>query len=174
MALCGCADASGVGFGSTIQLCNQNLLFHHDIWGHDADSVSSNYKELHNLVESIEDGLCSGELHHTELFICTDNSTVEGAYYKGNTESHLLFNLVLHLHQIHLDGVLTLRIVHISGTRMIAQGTDALLRGDLTEGAMQGVPIASYLPFHLPSIDRSPALLSWLQSWIPLSAIRSL
>jgi hypothetical protein len=39
---------------------------------------------------------------------------------------------------------------------------------------MQGVPMASFLPFHLPSIDRSPALLSWLQSWIPLLAIRPL
>lgn len=174
VAIYGFVDASGAGFGSSFTSKHKHLLFRHGIWGRDADNVSSNYKELCNLLEAIEDGLLNHELQHTELFIFTDNSTAEGAYYKGNTNSKLLFDLVLRLRQIEMDGLMRLHIVHVAGTRMIAQGTDGLSRGDLTEGVLQGTPMASFIPLHLSALQRSPSLLSWIQSWCPVSDITPL
>jgi hypothetical protein len=174
LALYGCVDASGTGYASTLELANKHLLFWHGVWGRDADSVSSNYRELHNLVDTIEDGIREGDLAHTELFICTDNSTAEGAYYKGNTDSPLLFDLVLRLRQIDLNGLLKLHVVHMAGTRMVAQGTDALSRGDLTSVVMQGVPMPQYLPFHLSAITSSPSVLAWIRSWVPACTIQPL
>jgi hypothetical protein len=113
VAFYGFADASGSGFGSSFIGRDAKLFFCHGLWGRDADHVSSNYKELRNLLETIEDGLASMELLHTDFFIFTDNSTAEGAYYKGNTDSKLLFDLVLRLRQIDLSGLIRL---HISRT----------------------------------------------------------
>jgi hypothetical protein len=48
---------------------------------------------------------------------------------------------------------------------MIAQGTDGISRGDLTEGVMSGDPILSHIPLHLGAIDRSPGVLDWINSW---------
>ncbi len=171
LALYGCVDASGAGYASTIELPNKQLLFRHGVWGRDADSVSSNYKELCNHVEAIDDGIREGDLAHTELPICTDNSTVEGAYYKGNTDSPLLFDLVLHLRQIDLNGLVRLHVIHIAGSRMVAQGTDALSRGDLTSGIMQGVPMHQFLPFHLSVSNRCPLVLPWIHTWAPVPSL---
>jgi hypothetical protein len=38
--------------------------------------VSSNYREFVNLVQTLEQGVHSGKLHHTEVWIFTDNSTL--------------------------------------------------------------------------------------------------
>jgi len=171
IALYGFVDASGSGFGGSYTAQDGRLLYRHGIWGRDADHVSSNYKELRNLVDTVEEGTQSGELHHSELFIFTDNSTAEGAYYKGNTNSKLLFDLVLRLRQLDMGGLLRLHITHVAGTRMVAQGADGLSRGDLTEGIMQGASIESFIPLHLSALDRLPALLSWVQSWCPMPSI---
>ncbi len=119
IAIYGFVDASGAGFGSSFELPNKRILYHHGLWGQDADHVSSNYKELRNLVDAFEDGLQTGELLHTELFIFTDNSTAEGAFYKGNADSCLLFDLVLRLHQIDMSSSIKLHVTHIAGMQMI-------------------------------------------------------
>jgi hypothetical protein len=95
VAVYGFMDASGVGFGSTIALPDGYTLFRHGFWGRDVDDESSNFRELCNLVNTIEEGVLAGELVGTKLFIFTDNSTAEGAFYKGNSNSRLLFDLVL-------------------------------------------------------------------------------
>ncbi len=167
----GFVDASGAGFGSTFLLPNSHLFFCHEIWGRDADHMSSNFRELENLVDAIEDGIRVGELSNTELFVFTDNSTAEGAYYKGNSSSKLLFNLVLRLRLLEMSGSLHLHVTHVAGSRMVQQGTDGLSRGDYIEGVMAGASMLSYIPLHLSAIDRHPLLLSWLQSWLPSSGI---
>ena len=53
LALYGFADASGSGFGSTIQT-KEGLRVRHGIWGRDSTGSSSNFKELKNLVDTIE------------------------------------------------------------------------------------------------------------------------
>ena len=50
---------------------------------------------------------------------------------------------------------------------MVAQGMDSLSRGVLTEGVMEGVPVASFIPLHLDAYHRSPGLVPWIQSWVP-------
>jgi len=90
VALYGFGDASGHGFGGSIALKDGTTLFRHGLWPDGADGLSSNYRELGNLVSAIEEGLQLGQLQNTELFIFTDNSTAEGAFYKGNTPSRAL------------------------------------------------------------------------------------
>jgi hypothetical protein len=116
-------------------------------------------------VSAIEEGLALGHLVNTELFIFTDNSTAEGAFYKGNTPSRPLFELILWLRKIEMQGQLKLHILRISGTRMIAQGTDGLSRGDFTSGVMAGIPVLQFVPLHVSALSQSPALLPWIRSW---------
>jgi hypothetical protein len=141
------------------------------LWGRDADSVSSNFKELCNLVDSIEEGVQSGELANTELFILTDNTTAEGCYYKGNSDNRRLFTQVLRLRCLEMSASLRLHVIHVSGTRMIHQGTDGLSRGLLTDGVFAADPMKLHLPLHLSAPDRHLPLVSWVQSWCPDSSI---
>jgi hypothetical protein len=171
VAIYGFVDASGTGFGSTFLTHHTDLLFRQGVWGRDADHVSSNYKELHNLTDAVKDGLSSGDLTHSELFVFTDNSTAEGAFYRGNTDSQMLFDLVLRLRQLDMSGLIKLHIVHVAGTRMIQQGTDGLSRGDLTEGVMQGISMLLYVPLNSSAIQRSPPTLDWIRSWAPNPSI---
>ena len=46
----------------------------------------------------------------------TDNSTAESVYYKGNSSSQHLFELVLCLRKLEMRGVLVLHVVHVAGT----------------------------------------------------------
>jgi hypothetical protein len=170
VAIYGFVDASGVGFGSSMETPG-GLAFRYGLWGRDADDTSSNYKELRNLVEAVEEGVTSGELQNSELFIFTDNLTAEGAYYKGNTGSRLLFELVLRLRRLNMNGRLILHVIHVAGTRMIDQGTDALSRGDLHEGVMVGKEMISFVPLHLSAVARSPEVLDWVQLWCPAKGI---
>ena len=84
VAIYGFVDASGSGLGSSFLLPTNTLLVRHGVWGRDADSVSSNYRELRNLVDAVEAGVATGDLNNAELFIFTDSSTAEGAYSKGH------------------------------------------------------------------------------------------
>jgi hypothetical protein len=174
LAIYGFVDASGSGLGSSFQLPANTLLYRQGVWGRDADNVSSNYRELRNLVEAIEDGVQSGDLAEAELFVFTDNSTAEGAYSKGNSDSRLLFDLVLRLRTLDMSGSLRLHVIHVAGTRMISQGTDGLSRGDLTEGVLAGIPMLSFIPLHLSPLQRSPLLLDWIREWCPMRNINPL
>ncbi len=66
-----------------------------------------------------------------------------------------------------MTGQLRLDVLHVAGTRMIAQGTDGLSRGDYFGGIMAGHPMLSFVPIHLDAISRTPPLLAWIQSWAP-------
>ncbi len=174
VATYGFADASGAGFGSSIALPDGSTRFRHGFWGRDAESRSSNYRELRNLVETVEEFVQSGEHIGTELFLFTDNATAEGAYYKGNSDNKLLFELILRLRTLDMNGHLKLHVIHIAGTRMVSQGTDGLSRGDYTTGVMAGDSMSSFIPLHLSAFERSPSLLAWVQTWVPSPAIAPL
>ncbi len=91
----GIVDVSGTGFGSSFGLPGGTIAFQHGVWGKDSDSKSSNFRELSNLVEAIKVSATTGALDDAELFVFTDNSTAEGAFYKGNSPNRKLFELVL-------------------------------------------------------------------------------
>lgn len=58
---------------------------------------SSNFKELQNVVNTLEKEYESGNFHNQEVFLCTDNAVAERAFYKGNSKGPLLFELILRL-----------------------------------------------------------------------------
>ena len=64
-----------------------------------------------------------------------------------------------------MDCQLILHMVHISGKRMIAQGTDGCSRGVLMEGVMAGRDMLSYIELDKSAVVRHPPLLDWIRSW---------
>jgi hypothetical protein len=156
----GFGDASGKAFGSTFQV-DGFIRYRYGQWCSAIQEESSNYKELGNLVSALGEAVEDGTLEDCEVFLFTDNSTAEGAYYKGNSPSRKLFELVLQIRKIAMSAGLILHVLHVSGKRMIAQGTDGLSRGDHTEGVMQGRAMLEYVPLHLTAFERSPKLKDW-------------
>ena len=126
---------------------------------------SSNYRELCNLVDTLERLYIDGSLRGCELFLFTDNLVGEYTYYKGSSTSRMLFNLVLWMRKLQIYGDLILHVIHISGKRMQECGVDGLSRGNTTEGVMIGNRLLGYLPLHLSALERSKGLMKWIESW---------
>ena len=128
------------------------------------DDSSSNLRELKNLVQTLEK-MDEKELEGVEMFLFTDNSTAEAAFYKGSSSSEWLFDLVVRLSVLEMTRNCKIHIIHVAGTRMIAQGADGLSRGALTEGVMKGEAMKSFVPLHQSALERDPALEPWLRDW---------
>jgi len=161
----GFGDASGAGFGSSISGAS-GLRIRYGVWGTDNEGRSSNFRELRNLTEALEDNWETGDLHGAEVFVFTDNSTAESAYHRGTSSSQTLFDLVLRLRRMELCAGAKIHIIHVSGTRQISQGSDGLSRGVMTEGVMQGEEITDFVPIHLSAFERTDtALLEWIRDW---------
>lgn len=157
-------DASGTGFGSAFWI-QDKIHYRHGNWTVEIEDESSNFRELANLIFAIEEAYEAGLLSETELFLFTDNTTAESAYFRGSSSSRSLFDLVLKLRKLQMHGDFLLHVIHVAGTRMISQGADGLSRGDTSEGVMRGVPMLSFVPLHLSVLDRSPSLSNWVKSW---------
>jgi len=84
----GYADASGGGYGNTMGALD-SISYSHGIWGSECDGHSSNFRELANLVRTIDQGVQSGQLQHAEVWIFTDNSTAESVFWRGHSSSPL-------------------------------------------------------------------------------------
>lgn len=151
----GFGDASGSGFGSTIET-PEGLKYRIGTWGGDDDAESSNYKELDNVVTTIEEEAKCGNLADAVLFFFTDNSTVEAALYKGNSSSRKLFLLVVRFRKLQFVYGTQIIVSHVSGKRMIQQGTDGVSRGNLHEGVGSGMSMLGFIPLHLGATQRSP------------------
>jgi hypothetical protein len=123
---------------------------------------SSNWREFTNLVEFLERSVKGHELDGSEIFIFTDNTTSEAAFWKGTSSFPLLFNLVLRLRKLEMDANLIIHVVHVSGKRMIDQGTDGLSRADHSQGAVVGKDIHHWVPLNQSMFTRSKGLEEWL------------
>ena len=163
--LYGFGDASGSGFGRSV-LEPTGLSCTVGVWPKDNESMSSNYREFSNIVDTVKEQALKGNLRGSQFGLFTDNSTVESALHKGNTPSKLLFQLILKLRSIQLEYDCEILVTHVSGKRMIAQGTDGVSRGCLKEGVASGLPMLSFIPLHLNALERQPDLNSWLQMWM--------
>ena len=175
----GFGDASGKQFGGTISEdynCHRRRLsdtlegkrgirFRIGLWSALEEEESSNYKELFNLVEMVTIEARAGRLRNCEFFLFTDNSTAEGCFYRGSSKSPFLHHLVLSLRAIEMEYGMTLHVIHISGKRMIVQGTDGCSRGSLMEGVMAGADMLIFVDLGKGSIDRHPPLLEWIRAW---------
>jgi len=158
-------DASGAGFGSTWETHNGTIRYRYGLWGDDMKESSSNLRELLNLVDTLEKMKEEGDLSGTEVYVFTDNSTAELAFFKGTSKSLKLHELVLRLRLLEGSAHCKIHFVHVAGTRMIAQGADGLSRGNLTEGVMGGWNMGDYVPLHLGALERSEKLEGWIRSW---------
>jgi hypothetical protein len=158
----GFGDASGCGFGATLQF-GEDIEYEYGQWSWESQE-SSNWRELNNLVEFAEGKVRTKDLEGCELFIFTDNTTAEAAFWKGSSKSRKLFDLVLRLRKLEMEHDMIIHVVHVSGKRMIAQGTDGLSRADHSEGVMQGKPMVEFIPLHRDPLEREPKLKPWLDS----------
>ena len=158
-------DASGLGFGSS-WLSGAEVKYRFGIWGGNSKtSTSSNYRELRNLVETLERSGLDGELTGKEIFLFTDNSTAKSIAAKGSSTSPLLFELITRLYKLTMKFMCSVNLIHVSGMRMIEQGTDGLSRGDLLEGVLNGQRMLSFIPLHQTALEREPGLKGWISSW---------
>jgi hypothetical protein len=104
----------------------------------------------------------------------TDNSTTELAFHNGTSGSKSLFELVLRLRMLQLKHGAKIHLIHVAGTRMISQGTDGISRGNLLEGVMAGKEMISFVPISQTICERSPSMLSWIQSWTSRKDLKAL
>jgi len=148
----GFGDASKAGFGSTLETEN--------------GSQSSNFRELENLAQSLEVESEKGNLKGSEVFLFTDNSTAESAYFKGTSSSKKLFQIVMRLRKMEFASGIKINFIHVAGSRMIQQGTDGLSRGDFSEGVMKGISMLSFIPLHLTAWERASTLKQWIIDWM--------
>jgi hypothetical protein len=163
--LYGFADASGGGLGSSVLIPGTGIRCRTGVWGKDDEATSSNYKEFSNVVMTVEEEANAGTLNGAELFLFTDNSTVEAALYKGNSSNRLLFELIVRLRKVQMACNATILVSHVSGKRMIAQGTDGISRGEKNEGISQGSSMLSFIPLHLSAFERYTPLKNWILHW---------
>ena len=134
-------------------------------WGPDNTSQTSNWKAFCNIVTALEDEAREGNLAHSDVIMFTDNSTVESCCTRGTSSSPKLLDLVIQLRCLTTKYGLKINVFHISGTRMIAQGTDGVSRGFLGAGVMDGQAMTSF-------IERHPPLVEWIKSWTTHDLIR--
>lgn len=85
-------DASDNGYGAAIHV-DDKLNFMYSQWTSAKSEQSSNYRELRNLVNTVEKLYGEGILKNCELFLYTDNSVVDSAYCRGLYSSRLLLFL---------------------------------------------------------------------------------
>ena len=160
--LYGFGDASGAGFGATIQI-GQEIKYEYGQWTNQVtEEESSNWRELSNLVSMLQRLADDSKLSDCEIFIFTNNTTVEASFWKGSSKSRKLFDLILTLKELEFKHDFILHVVHVSGKRMIEQGTDGLSRGDHSQGVMTGRPMISFVPLHLSAFERSDKLKNWI------------
>jgi hypothetical protein len=168
----GFGDASGKGFGSSAERVNEpsaGIRIRRGFWCTEISECTSNYREFHNLLDTIQDMVHTSSLEGAEIYLFTDNSTAEAVYYKGSSDSPKLFDLMLTLCTLALSMGFDLHLVHVAGTWMIMQGTDGLSRGELQLGSLLDQP-SCLVPLHLdPLIRTDGCLLSWVYSWTGLS-----
>ena len=114
------------------------VRFQIGMWTTEEEKESSNYKELHNLVDMVTSKVKARKSKGCKFFLFTDNSTVESCYYCGSSKSKQLQSMVLELQMLEIEFGKTICIVHIFGKRIIAQDTDGCLQGSLMEEMMTG------------------------------------
>ena len=161
----GFGDASGTAFGAASKIAgSEEFHFQFGQWpSRVTEEESSNWREFTNLVEYLEERGQLGVLDDAEVFMFTDNSTAERAFWKGSSHSPKLCELVLRLRKLEMHSGVIIHLIHVSGTRMIRSGIDGISRGDHTTGIMEGEDLVSFVPVHLTAFERSPCLRPWLE-----------
>jgi hypothetical protein len=85
-------------------------------WCESIQEVTSNYRELRDLVNAMVQAAQEGRLEGCEIFLYTDNQTEEGDYSKGTTGSRSLFELIVMLYKLQMEFDFILHVIWIAGT----------------------------------------------------------
>ena len=86
-------------------------------------------------------------LTRSTVLLATGNSVVEVALYKGNLSSEKLFDVVVRLKKAEPHSSWkNILVTHVSGKRMIAQGTYGASRGNPREGIALGGAMIPFCP----------------------------
>ncbi len=116
----------------------------------------------------------AGRLKNCKLFVFTDNLMAEGCFYRGSSKLVHLHALVLELRTLEMTFGMTIHVIHIAGSRMIAQGTDGCSWGSMMEGVMAGRDMLSFVDLLQNAVKRRPPVLEWVQSWTNLPKLEPL
>ncbi len=139
-------DASGKANGAVV-VTQYGLDYASGVWSQQWRGKSSNVREAENLtrlerlasqfaigmvkrLERLNEG--AGLADH-EVFVLTDNSAFEGAYYKRHSVSKELSDIVFRLYKTQRDGGFILHLLHILGKRMKATEVDGRYGASLGE-----------------------------------------
>jgi len=160
-------DASGTGFGNTAWSAeDEEIAAQFGGWEEKVQEESSNFREAYTAVLGLEDQLEKGKIQKgCEVFIVTDNWVTERVFENGSARTKKLHELVVRLRRLQMKGQIFIRVLWMAGTRMIAQGTDSLSRGDLCSGVMAGDQFLDHIPLSLSAPELQPQLLKWLHQW---------
>jgi hypothetical protein len=164
-AIYGFGDAREYGFGVSIEIEGKGIVWCSGTWSLSMREESSNFRELWNLVEIIEDLVKDGTLSNHEIILFMNNLSAEAAFCKGTSTSKNLFEPVLRLRKFGMKGALFLHLVHISRASMIWSGVDRLSRGDHNAGVMVGNEMLSFVPLSQNTAEHSAGLLPWVRTW---------
>jgi hypothetical protein len=109
----GFGDASEKGFWSTIRMSNGDIVWKSWVWSRTMmEEHNSNFSELANLAHALEDLHKAGKMDGQEIFMLTDNTTA----CRGTTKNgKRLFDLVLQLRRIEMEGQCKIVLVHVAG-----------------------------------------------------------
>jgi hypothetical protein len=165
----GFIDASGEGFGGSTQILQHQAVLQLKMarigfWCTEISEKSSNYQEFRNLAKHVAAESRAGILSGTEVWILTDNEVTERAWYSGTSSSKSLFDIMLELRHEQLRGNFVLHVVHLAGTRMMFEGTDALSRGEVHAQDLMDKDCHK-VPLDVGAIEREPKLKDWILSW---------
>jgi hypothetical protein len=153
----GFADASGKGFGSTV-MGKDGTRHRIGIWDKDTEEETSNFREFENVVEALEEEAEKGNLKGAEVYMCTDNSTVEAALYRGTSSSEKLFALVVPVRKLEMGEGAHILVSHVTDKRMTTKGTDGTSRGQFKEGVLVGENMLDFIPWNLSALKRAEGL----------------
>ena len=124
-------------------------------WNLEWREKSSNCREAENLTDQLERLVADGSLVDHKVFLITDNSSFEGAYYKGHSPTRQLSEIEFRVQKAEQDRGFILHVIHISRKRMKASGVDDLSCGDLTDRMMSGQDPLSFIPLNLGADEQS-------------------
>ena len=152
------ADASRSGYGQSLST-QDGIHYTHGVWDEATMEQTSNYWELAYLVHTLEDGVASGRLSHSEVWIFTDNTTAEGVFWKGHSPYPHLNELALRLRMLEMDGLVRIQ----NGARPRGQNDQPRNRWAIPGGFVGGRDDGSVNVAACPSAvfgDRAPAISS--------------
>ena len=87
-------------------------------------------------MEALEEVHEEGFLTECEVFMFTDNSVAERAFFRTTSTSKYLHKLVLQLRKLEMLGQCIINLIHVFGKRMVWQGADGHSCDNFNAGAV--------------------------------------